>query len=91
LAEVENKTSPTGKGVTAMAQSAADIQRKYLAQIVGLTESNPDWYFQFKLMGFTPSKLGFYSRWKLLDDSDLELWSKDTPIDEEEYVRQWGD
>jgi len=91
LSQVENKISPTGYGVTSGAQSAADIQRKHLKRIVALSKENEDWLFQFKLMGFGLSRLGFYSEWKLGDKSDLDLWSLDTPIEEEEYSTQWGE
>lgn len=76
----------TGKpGVTAMSQAAAGVNRTYLRKLVDLTEKNKEWYWEWKLLGLGPTKMGFYSRWKLHDGSDWEIWKRDAPVPYEEY------
>lgn len=90
LANTYNKT--TGKlGVGPTSASAAKVVRKYLGQLVSLSEKNKEWYADWKLMGMGPSKFGFPLHWRLTDGSDYDLWAGDDQVPDEDFIDIYGE
>lgn len=91
--ELDNAYNKSAKqlGVGPQAQAAADIARTHLKKLVALSKENPDWYDEWKYLKLGPGKFGFYSKWKLADGSDWDLWARDEPVDESEFADVYGE